>query len=106
VNRENFFVSVTDLHNCHLASDTVNIHLTSAPTPEICIVTVDSTTSHNLIVWDKPVSLEISSLIFTGKPHKPMCLHKSGQYNIIYQVYILILLQIESQIIPVQNYRG
>jgi hypothetical protein len=38
--------------------DTVNASLLQSP--EICIVTVDTATNRNLIVWEKPVSLSIA----------------------------------------------
>jgi len=31
--------------------------------PEICLVTVDTTSMHNLVVWEKPISLSIDSFL-------------------------------------------
>lgn len=44
-------VVVTDANSCTISS-VVNVGITT-PTPDICLVTVDSLSSHNILMWDK-----------------------------------------------------
>jgi hypothetical protein len=39
--------------HCHSASATTSILVKQTPTQDICVVTLDSTLSHNMLVWDK-----------------------------------------------------
>lgn len=49
-----FFSSVFLSDGCFKNTDTLHVNLKTAPsTPEICLVTVDSLSTHNIIVWDK-----------------------------------------------------
>jgi len=50
-----YCVTVTDLHNCN-ATICDTIANTQYPAPEICMVTVDTATNHNMVVWEKPVT--------------------------------------------------
>jgi hypothetical protein len=50
----NYYFTYTEADGCTENSDTVTIHLKSPPTPvQICMVTVDSLSTHNIITWDK-----------------------------------------------------
>jgi len=46
-----YSVTATDNNNC-MISTTVNVGLTTPP-PDFCLVTVDSMSTHNIIMWDK-----------------------------------------------------
>jgi len=54
-----YMVNVVDNFGCLGMADIIVNPIVPA-TDEICVVTVDSTTNTNLIVWEKPVSTEIS----------------------------------------------
>ena len=63
-----YFVSITDSIGCIHSTPVYSINTSSVTTPEVCIVTVDSTSQHNLIVWEKENTQEIESyLIYRGK---------------------------------------
>ncbi|MFH1319449.1 MAG: PKD domain-containing protein [Bacteroidota bacterium] len=55
----NYTVTITDNNGCS-SLDSVIIDIT-APTQQICIVTVDSTSTKNIVVWEKPVTTGIDS---------------------------------------------
>jgi hypothetical protein len=61
-----YIVTVTDSNNI-VYSDTTTITSGLGPSPltapQICIVSVDSTTGKNLLVWNKPVSTAIDSFL-------------------------------------------
>jgi hypothetical protein len=55
-----YVITVTDSNNCNQA---ITVTVTE-PEPihlSVCLVTVDSTSSHNTVVWEKPLSAEIDS---------------------------------------------
>ncbi|MEO9533830.1 MAG: T9SS type A sorting domain-containing protein [Crocinitomicaceae bacterium] len=54
-----YAVTVTNNQGCSAMAD-FNVNPVLPVTDEICMVTVDSLTNTNLIVWEKPVSTEIS----------------------------------------------
>ena len=57
---DNYSITVVDTNNC---SQITNVTVTE-PAPleaPICLVTVDSTSSFNIVVWEKPFSAEIDS---------------------------------------------
>ena len=50
----NYYFTYTEADGCAENSDTVTIHLKSPPAAvQICMVTVDSLSTHNIITWDK-----------------------------------------------------
>jgi hypothetical protein len=52
----NVYVTGYDSNNCHSTSTTLNYQVYSNPAPpqpSICMVTVDSLSTHNIIYWDK-----------------------------------------------------
>ncbi|HEY1040600.1 MAG TPA: T9SS type A sorting domain-containing protein [Bacteroidia bacterium] len=50
----NYFCTAYKSDGCYKNSDTVNVHIKDVPsTPQICAVTVDSLSTHNIIFWDK-----------------------------------------------------
>ncbi|HWY39039.1 MAG TPA: T9SS type A sorting domain-containing protein [Bacteroidia bacterium] len=52
-----YYFSYTESDGCAENSDTMNISIKGAPTPvQICMVTVDDSSKHNLILWDKTVA--------------------------------------------------
>jgi len=55
----NYSVNVTDNSGC-IGMATAEVFPELPVTPEICLVTVDSVTTTNLIVWEKPVTTSIS----------------------------------------------
>ena len=59
-----YSVKVTDMFGCENTSNTINISIKEAYTPEIFLVTVDTTEGtegKNLIVWEKPDATDILS---------------------------------------------
>lgn len=46
-----YTATVTDANNC-IVSTAVNVAVTT-PTPDMCLVTVDSLSTHNVLMWDK-----------------------------------------------------
>ena len=55
-------VTVTDANACTTAVDSVAVNPTIAfPVQDICLITVDSTSTKNLVVWEKPVTTGIDS---------------------------------------------
>ena len=53
-----YIFTVTDVNGC-VATDTANIGIDVFPL-EVCVVTVDSTSTKNVIVWEKPIANGIS----------------------------------------------
>jgi hypothetical protein len=53
-----FFVSIIDSVGC-MASDTISVVVLQMDAPSICLVTVDSATQRNMIVWQKPDTMVI-----------------------------------------------
>ena len=53
-----YILTVTDDNGC-IATDTANIGVDVLPV-EVCVVTVDSTSTKNVIVWEKPIANGIS----------------------------------------------
>jgi len=53
-----YILTVTDANGC-IATDTANIGIDVIPI-EVCVVTVDSTSTKNVIVWEKPIANGIS----------------------------------------------
>jgi len=51
-----YYADVT-VNGCTSLFDSVSVFIKPPqPNPEICIVSIDSTAGHNMVVWDKPVS--------------------------------------------------
>ncbi|HEY1038500.1 MAG TPA: T9SS type A sorting domain-containing protein, partial [Bacteroidia bacterium] len=57
-----YSVIVSNGNNC-TSSASYTLNASAAASPDICMVGVDSLTGSNLIIWDKPASLEIDSFI-------------------------------------------
>lgn len=50
----NYWCTITKSDGCYKVSDTISISIKPLPSaPEICMVTVDSLGTHNIIYWDK-----------------------------------------------------
>ncbi len=58
----NYYVRVTDFNGCMNVSDSINI-IVSAPydNEEICLVTVDTATQKNMVIWEKTPDVGIVS---------------------------------------------
>ena len=54
----NYFVTVTDHLGCVGSADTIITETVPAVLP-LCLVTVDSASSHNLVIWDKTAATNI-----------------------------------------------
>jgi hypothetical protein len=53
----NYYFTYTELDGCAENSDSVTINIKGAPVPvQICMVTVDDSSKHNLILWDKTLA--------------------------------------------------
>jgi Leucine-rich repeat (LRR) protein len=63
---------------CDAVSLPTLISGSNAPVPPICMVTVDETINKNIIIWEKPVSLEIDSFLILRED-----INTPGIYNII-----------------------
>jgi len=48
---------------CQATSQTIEINASNVLAPEICMVTVDTNTNSNVIVWEKPITQDIDSFI-------------------------------------------
>jgi len=49
-----YFATITKADGCYKNTDTLHLTIKPVPTtPQICLVTVDSLSTHNIIVWDK-----------------------------------------------------
>jgi photosystem II stability/assembly factor-like uncharacterized protein len=61
--KDSVYYTYTDIYGCIKTSSTWSISITSAPAKNsLCLVTVDSSTStKNIITWEKPSSLSIDS---------------------------------------------
>ena len=65
--------------------------ITAAPSQEICIVTVDETSPHNLISWEKPITTGIDSfrsLIHYCKIKRGTHMSSSFYYNHLTRVIL------------------
>jgi len=51
----NYCITVTDVNGC-TATNCASIGVEAYPAPDICMVTIDTATNHNLIIWGKPVT--------------------------------------------------
>ena len=58
-----YTVTVTNSVGCEATSSIYSVNASLIPTQEICIVTVDSASAHNLVVWEKPIVAGIDSFI-------------------------------------------
>ncbi|HLP10314.1 MAG TPA: T9SS type A sorting domain-containing protein, partial [Flavobacteriales bacterium] len=59
-----YSVKTTELDGCAKVSDTVQVLVKSIPvTPSVCAVTVDSASTHNIIVWDKSAYTDVTHFI-------------------------------------------
>jgi hypothetical protein len=53
----NYYFTYTETDGCAENSDSVTINIKGAPSPvQICMVTVDDSSKHNLILWDKTLA--------------------------------------------------
>lgn len=57
-----YTVSVGNGEGC-FATTSYSLNASSLSAPDICMVGVDSLTGKNLIIWDKPISMEIDSFV-------------------------------------------
>jgi hypothetical protein len=73
----NFTVRVRDIYGCIVESEPFTVNITAGPKPEICIVTVDTSTSKNLIAWEKPQT----NFITAYRVYKEST--QAGKYNLI-----------------------
>jgi hypothetical protein len=48
---------------CNRQSDPLAINASSVAAPPICMVTVDTLTNKNLLIWEKPITTEIDSFV-------------------------------------------
>ena|GEM_PF-1448946 len=56
-----YYVAVTDNNGCVSESGLTNVSIIDVqPTPNICVISVDSITGHNVVVWNKPVTEAIN----------------------------------------------
>jgi hypothetical protein len=59
----NYSVSVSDVNGCTAQSIPQVVNLALLPPVDICVVSVDSLTGHNIIVWEKPFTTLIDSFV-------------------------------------------
>jgi hypothetical protein len=53
----------TGAQGCFAVSDTVFLNGSAVSAPPICVVTIDTSGIHNVVVWEKPVTTAIDSFI-------------------------------------------
>jgi hypothetical protein len=58
-----YTVSVTSGNNNCVSSSSYSLNASALPSPGICMVTVDSVTGKNMIIWNRPVSQQIDSFL-------------------------------------------
>jgi hypothetical protein len=56
-----FFVTVTNANGCSKSSAPYIVNASFMPSPNVCIVGMDSLTNDNRIVWEKPITTGIDS---------------------------------------------
>ena len=59
----NYSVSVSDINGCTAQSIPQVVNLALLPPVDICVVSVDSLTGHNIVVWEKPFTTLIDSFV-------------------------------------------
>jgi len=63
----NYTIQVTDNNGCSSQSDPFLVGASPLESPDICIVSIDSSTNENVIVWDKPVTTAINHFNIYGE---------------------------------------
>jgi hypothetical protein len=63
----NYSVQVTDNNGCSSQSDPFLVGASPLSNPDICIVSIDSNTKKNVIVWDKPITTAINHFNVYGE---------------------------------------
>ena len=58
---QQYTVTVTDTYGCTMVSDSVVVGTNAYPAPSICLISVDSSSTKNLIAWEKPITNGIDS---------------------------------------------
>jgi hypothetical protein len=71
-----YCVTVTDVNNCS-TNTCVTILNISPSAPDICLVTADTATNYNLVIWEKPITTGIDKYIIYRETSV------AGVYNII-----------------------
>lgn len=72
-----YTVKVTAANGCSSVSVPFNVNASLLATPDICIVSVDTSQNENIIIWDKPVS----NLIDSFKVYKET--YMAGIYDLL-----------------------
>ncbi len=62
-NSGTYFVNVTDTNGCKAQSDTFSLNASFISPPAICLVSVDSATNKNIIIWEKANAGSIDSFV-------------------------------------------
>ncbi|MDZ4757318.1 MAG: T9SS type A sorting domain-containing protein [Bacteroidota bacterium] len=62
-NSGNFFVQVVDSNGCKALSDTFSLNASFISPPPICLVSVDSSTNKNIVIWEKANAGSIDSFV-------------------------------------------
>lgn len=71
---------------CDAVSLPFDIIGSNAPVPPICMVTVDETDNKNVVIWEKPVSLQIDSFVILRED-----INNLGVYDVIHsQDYVTL----------------
>jgi hypothetical protein len=73
----NYYVIVTDHYGCKVKSYDYTVNAAAMEPPSICLVTVDSLSGKNLIVWERPATTVIDSYYIYKESTQ------AGIYNLI-----------------------
>ena len=76
-NSGTYFVSVNDSNGCQAQSDTFSLNASFISPPPICLVSVDSATNKNIVIWEKANAGSIDSFVILKETSQ------ANIYNII-----------------------
>lgn len=76
-NSGTYFVTVNDSNGCQAQSDTFSLNASFISPPPICLVSVDSATNKNIIIWEKAQAGSIDSFVILKETNQ------ANIYNII-----------------------
>lgn len=76
-NSGTYFVSVNDSNSCQAQSDTFSLNASFISPPPICLVSVDSATNKNIVIWEKAQAGSIDSFVILKETNQ------ANVYNII-----------------------
>ena len=77
----NYTVKITDANGCVSQSQPYLVGSSPLGNPDICLVSVDSITGHNMIIWNKPPSNAIAHFNVYGEGSQANIFNLLGSVN-------------------------